>query len=117
MEQDKDMLVKPPREGVEEAEKNSLPGRVPTGPGAATGGVAAPTAPADMAAAYEELQAEHKELYDRLLRKQAELENLRKRTQREKEEFRQHATEDLVRALLPTLDAFDRALKHRNRGG
>jgi molecular chaperone GrpE len=72
-----------------------------------------PAAPADLAAAYEKLRAEKDQLYDRLLRKQAELENLRKRVQREKEEFRQYAAEDLIRALLPTLDSFERALKHR----
>ena len=33
------------------------------------------------------LLAEKRELYDRLLRKQAELENFRKRTQKEKEEI------------------------------
>ena len=53
------------------------------------------------------------ELYERLLRKQAELDNFRKRTQREKEEFRQFANEDLIRELLPVLDAFERALKKR----
>src|SRR5689334_19456926 len=70
--------------------------------------------PEDLAAAYSKLLAEKNELYDRLLRKQAELENLRKRTQREKDEFRQIAAEDLIRALLPTVDAFERALKQRN---
>jgi molecular chaperone GrpE len=65
---------------------------------------------------YEKALAEKKELYDRMLRKQAELENFRKRSQKEKEEFRLHATEDLVRSLLPTLDGFERALKHREAG-
>ncbi|MGH9455348.1 MAG: nucleotide exchange factor GrpE, partial [Terriglobia bacterium] len=46
--------------------------------------------------------------------KQAELENFRKRMQREKEDFLQHANVDLIRALLPTLDGFERALKHRD---
>jgi hypothetical protein len=36
-----------------------------------------------------------KSRYDRLLRKQAELDNSRKRMQREKEDFLQHATTDL----------------------
>ena len=72
--------------------------------------------PADLPAAYGELQREKQEWYDRLLRKQAELENSRKRSKREKEDFLQHATADLVRALLPTLDAFERALKHRDEG-
>jgi molecular chaperone GrpE len=62
----------------------------------------------------QQLVREKQELYERLLRKQAELDNFRKRMQREKEDFLQHATTDLVRALLPTLDAFERALKHRD---
>jgi molecular chaperone GrpE len=73
-----------------------------------------PAVASDVAAAGEKLQAEKRELYERLLRKQAELENFRKRTQREKEDFLQHANADLLRALLPTLDGFERALKQRN---
>ncbi len=68
----------------------------------------------DLAAACRKLEEEKQELYDRLLRKQAELENFRKRTQREREEFAQHANADLLRSLLPALDGFDRALKHRD---
>jgi molecular chaperone GrpE len=67
----------------------------------------------DTSPAYKKLLAEKQDLYDRLLRKQAELENFRKRMQKEKEEFLQHANADLIRLLLPTLDAFERALKHR----
>ena len=52
--------------------------------------------------------------YDRLLRKQAELENFRKRTQKEKEDLRQYAAESLIRSLLPTLDGFERAFQHRD---
>jgi molecular chaperone GrpE len=74
----------------------------------------APSDVAELTARIQRLQAEKNELYDRLLRKQAELENLRKRMQREKEEFLQHADADLIRALLPSLDGFDRALKHRD---
>jgi molecular chaperone GrpE len=70
--------------------------------------------PADLPAAYRSMLAEKDDLYDRLLRKQAELENARKRLQREKEEFLQHAAADLIRALLPVLDGFERALKHRD---
>ncbi len=76
---------------------------------------AVPTVPvAGLAEAYEKALAESKNLYERLLRKQAELENFRKRTQKEKEELRQHAAEDLIRSLLPTLDGFERALLHRD---
>src|SRR5579872_1727301 len=70
--------------------------------------------PADLPAAYQSLLAEKQELYDRMLRMQAELENIRKRVEREKEDFLQHATMGLIRALLPTLDALERALKHRD---
>jgi molecular chaperone GrpE len=84
---------------------------------AGTAGQAEDPSPAraaqDTSPAYQKLLAEKQDLYDRLLRKQAELENFRKRTQKEKEEFLQHANADLIRSLLPTLDAFERALKHR----
>jgi molecular chaperone GrpE len=65
-------------------------------------------------ASTEKLLAEKQELYDRLLRKQAELDNFRKRAQKEKEDLRQHAAEELIRSLLPTLDGFERALNHRD---
>lgn len=70
--------------------------------------------PSDLPAAYQTLLGEKQSLYDRLLRKQAELENVRKRVQREKEEFLQYATADLIRALLPALDGLERALQHRD---
>ncbi|MGH9351308.1 MAG: nucleotide exchange factor GrpE [Terriglobia bacterium] len=73
-----------------------------------------PNLPDNLAAAYQKAVAEKQEFYDLALRARAELENFRKRTQREKEEFLQHANADLMRALLPALDGFDRALKHRD---
>ncbi len=54
------------------------------------------------------------ELYDMLLRKQAEFENARKRMDREMHESRQRLSMDLLRRLLPILDNFERAL---NEGG
>jgi molecular chaperone GrpE len=77
-------------------------------------GAAPSEAAGELAAVCEQLRADKQELYDRLLRKQAEFDNLRKRLQREKEEFVQHATADLVKSLLPVLDGFERALKHRD---
>lgn len=50
------------------------------------------------------------ELYDMLLRKQAEFENARKRMDREIQESRQRLSMDLLRRLLPILDNFERAL-------
>ena len=77
-------------------------------------GSAAGTSMAGLAEAYEKVLAEKKDLQDRLLRSQAEMDNFRKRTQKEKEEIRQHAAENLIRSLLPTLDGFERALQHRD---
>ena len=70
--------------------------------------------PEDLAGAYRKLLADRQELYDRLLRKQAEFENFRKRTEREKEDILKHGSADLIRGLLPALDSFERALKQRN---
>lgn len=51
------------------------------------------------------------ELKDKFLRSVAELDNIRKRTEREKEEFFQYALSDLLRDILPIIDNFERALK------
>ena len=80
-----------------------------------TPGVKQAGLPGDLAAAYQQLVAEKQEMYERLLRKQAEIENVRKRVEREKEDFLQHATMGLIRALLPTLDSLERGLKHREQ--
>jgi molecular chaperone GrpE len=66
----------------------------------------------------DELQAlkdERDGLYDRLLRKQAEFENYKKRIDRERSEFVQFASAELMKELLNALDSFDLAL--RNTGG
>lgn len=110
MKNDKELVVKAQDEAGQEAEAGSAESVAPRDPQAP----ATAPAPADLIAALEKLRAEKEQLYDRLLRKQAEIENLRKRTQREKEEFRQYANEELIRALLPVLDSFERALKHRD---
>lgn len=58
-------------------------------------------------------------LYDQVLRKQAEFENYRKRVDREKSEFMQLASSDLMKELLNTLDSFELALRNAagDRGG
>jgi molecular chaperone GrpE len=96
---------------IEQGEKRQ---ELPAQPAASAPAAAAASENADTAATREKLKQEKQELYDRLLRKQAELDNFRKRVQREKEEFVQHATADLIRALLPVLDGFERALAHRD---
>src|SRR5436190_23397849 len=59
----------------------------------------------------ENLKKERDSLYDRLLRKQAEFENYKKRIDREKSEFVQFASADLMKELLNALDSFELALK------
>ncbi len=49
--------------------------------------------------------------HDRYLRALAELDNARKRAQREREEYIRFANESLLRELLPVLDNFERAIQ------
>lgn len=58
------------------------------------------------------VQRELEELKDRHLRKLAEFENVRKRSEREKGESRRLALADIAREFLPVLDSFERALAH-----
>jgi molecular chaperone GrpE len=60
---------------------------------------------------FDKLKAERDALLDRLARLQAEFENARKRAAREQQEFREYALADAMKALLPILDSFDRALQ------
>jgi molecular chaperone GrpE len=57
------------------------------------------------------LKVERDELKELLLRRQAEFDNYRKRTEKERSEFLQYAGMELVRDMLPILDDFDRARK------
>ncbi len=56
------------------------------------------------------LRVERDELRDTLLRRQAEFDNFRKRTERERIEQSQYASMEVVGDLLPILDDFERAL-------
>jgi molecular chaperone GrpE len=51
------------------------------------------------------------QIKDRLLRLTAEFDNFRKRTAREKEEFRKFASEELLLELVEVYDNFERALE------
>jgi len=57
------------------------------------------------------LKVERDELKELLLRRQAEFDNYRKRTEKERSEFLQYAGMEMVRDMLPILDDFDRARK------
>ncbi len=68
-----------------------------------------PTADAN-AEALAALKAERDQLLDRLARLQAEFDNARKRQEREKLEFRDYATGNVVEQFLPVIDNFALAL-------
>jgi molecular chaperone GrpE len=58
----------------------------------------------------EELRKQAEENHNRFLRAQADFDNYRRRTQKEKEELAQYASMKLVEQLLPVLDNFERAM-------
>src|SRR6185295_3840931 len=78
---------------------------------------AEPDAPGASDESLETLRAERDtrareagEAQDRYLRTLAEFENFRRRTNRERDDWRRQAQETVLRELLPALDNFDRAL-------
>jgi len=113
MEKEKEQLATHLREARGQSSTNDL--REDTAPVSEdTGAESAAPVGVEAPARIEKVKEETAALYDRLLRKQAELDNFRKRAQREREEFRQIANESLVREFLPVLDGFERALKQRS---
>ena len=64
----------------------------------------------------QKLAAERDSLLERVARLQAEFENARKRSAREQQDFREFALADALRALLPILDSFERALHTDHQG-
>lgn len=52
------------------------------------------------------------ENYDRFLRAQAELENYKKRVEREKSTLVKYGNEEFIKAILPIIDNLERALDH-----
>ena len=59
----------------------------------------------------EKLQAEVLEHQRRTLRVQADFDNFRRRTQKEKEDLGKYASSKLITELLPVIDNFERALQ------
>ena len=65
----------------------------------------------ELTAERDRLAKEKSELNDRVLRLQAEFDNFRKRSEKDRTEFAQYAGMELVREILPVLDNFELALK------
>ena len=110
-------------EALKSVEKHSPSPSAPPAP-AASAPVAAPeaaAAPADelesLKAAVEFSQAKGRELmgkikdeHEKMLRAVADLENYKKRAQKEKDEMQRFGNEKLLKDFLPVFDNFDRAL-------
>ncbi len=64
----------------------------------------------EMEAKIAALTQQAEENHNRFLRVQADFDNFRRRTQREKEELAQYASLKLIEQLLPVLDNYERAL-------
>ncbi|MFA5112541.1 MAG: nucleotide exchange factor GrpE [Desulfobaccales bacterium] len=80
-----------------------------------TAPAAAPEAEGEMAELQNKLEEKTKEAeenYVRLLRLAAEMDNLKKRQERERAELLQFANENLIKEFLPVVDNLERALDH-----
>jgi molecular chaperone GrpE len=77
----------------------------------ATGATAPAGAATGLEAELQKLTAERDSLLDRLARAQAEFENSRRRAGKEQQDFRDYATMDSLKILLPVIDSFERALQ------
>jgi len=83
-------------------------------PGAQDGqGAAGPAgeSPADLEATIDTLRGQIDDLTDRLLRAHAEMDNLRKRAEREKEETTKYAITRFARDVVTVADNFERAIQ------
>ena len=104
-------------EAEESAAEESAPETAPEDAAKDAADAAAPDAqeaPEDDASALkaqvESLQAALAEKDNRVKRLQADFENFRRRTSKEREELANVVTQDLLKSMLPILDNFDRAM-------
>jgi len=65
----------------------------------------------------QKIKAERDALLDRLARAQAEFDNARKRAAKEQQDYRDFATADTIKSLLPAIDSFERALQAKSQPG
>ena len=74
----------------------------------------------ELAEMRDKLQAKEKESeenYARYLRQVAEVDNFKKRVNREKEDAIRYANESLIKDILPVIDNLERAIAHAQGGG
>jgi molecular chaperone GrpE len=83
-----------------------------------TGGAAgSPEAGSALETELQKVRAERDTLLDRLARMQAEFENARRRASKEQQDYRDYATMDAIKSLLPVIDSFQRAMQVRSEPG
>jgi len=61
-----------------------------------------------------EFKEDSKKNYDLYLRSQAEMENIKKRNKKEKEEWIKYSNETLIKDILPVIDNLEKAMSHSN---
>lgn len=74
------------------------------------GDAPAESAPAAGGVSAEEIEAIEKKYKDQIMRHQAEFDNFRRRSRKEKDDMRQVAAAETLEKLLPVIDNFSRAL-------
>ena len=98
-----------PKEPFADSSESSQSSGVVDPPGGHASALEAVTAERDR------LLEEKNDLMDRLLRRQAEFDNFRRRAERDRADVLEFANTETVRSILPILDDFERALKtHTN---
>jgi molecular chaperone GrpE len=66
----------------------------------------------DLLKRVKEIEEETKQNYDLYLRSQAEIENLKKRNKKEKEEWIKYSNERIIKEILPVIDNLEKAVSH-----
>lgn len=60
----------------------------------------------------KEIQKQSETNYDLYLRSQAEIENIKKRNKKEREDWVKYANETLIKEILPVMDNLEKAISH-----
>ena len=64
----------------------------------------------------KDAETEAKENHDLYLRAYAEMENIKKRGKKEREDLAKYANESLIKELLPVIDSLEKAISHSEDG-
>jgi molecular chaperone GrpE len=110
-----------PKKKNSHTEQNPLPGEqgapeeIPAESGEETEAKETVEAPPSLEQELAASRAETQKNWDLYLRSRADLENFRKRTQREKEDLARFANEKILREVLPVVDNLERALDHARK--